>query len=332
MFDTKGWVVSAFNHQLQEMNLTDKIKIEYIPNKLGEDSTLLAANSQVVCCFVNDDVNGNVVRKLSSLKVGLIAMRSAGFYRVDLKLSSTLNIPVMRVPAYSPYAVAEHAVALLMALNRKIHLSYDRTRDGNFSLEGLHGFDIHGKTVGVVGTGKIGQVFTDIVLGFGCDVICYDIYPNSEFSKKKGVKYVELEEIWKRSDIISLHAPLTKETTHILNISSFGQMKKGVVILNTSRGGLVDTKALLDALLSGQVAAAGLDVYEGERDYFFEDNSSKHIKDPVLAHLLSFNNVIVTGHQAFLTVEATRNIACTTLKNILDWREGKLDKHPNLVQ
>jgi len=314
------------------VKLSDKIKIEFFSNKLSEDSVFQATNHQVVCCFVNDDLNGNVIRKLSSLQVGLVALRCAGFDRVDLKMASTLDIPVLRVPAYSPYAVAEHAIALLMTMNRKVHRSYDRTRDGNFSLEGLQGFDMHGKTVGIVGTGKIGQIFGDIVLGFGCEVICFDIYPNAEFAKKKGVKYVELEEVWKRSDIISFHAPLTKETTHILNAKSLAQTKKGVVIINTSRGPLVDTAALVDALLSGQVGAAGLDVYELEREYFFEDHSATHIADPILAHLLSFNNVIVTGHQAFLTVEATRNIANTTLKNILDWKDGKVDKHPNRVQ
>lgn len=332
-FDTKKWVVDAFDQQKKELKL-DRMEIKYVSQRLSQESVYFASGYQVVCCFVNDTIDASVVKTLSELGVKMVALRCAGFDRVDLQMTETLGLTVARVPAYSPYAVAEHAIALLLTLNRKTHKAYNRTREGNFGLDGLLGFDLYGKTAGVVGTGKIGQCLVNILLGFGCKVNCYDVFINKELEAKKDVKYVDLETIWKDSDFISLHAPLTPQTKYLINAESLGKMKKGCVLINTSRGGLIDTKALVAALENETIAGAGLDVYEQESAYFFQDKSieDKLIEDETLRSLISLKNVILTGHQAFFTAEALGNIAKTTLDNITLWKNGKTGRdHPNGV-
>lgn len=284
--------------------------IEYFETKLNPHTAALAENSQAVCAFVNDDLSAPVIDRLCKCGVKLIAMRCAGYNNVDLKFADG-KIPVVRVPAYSPYAVAEHAMALLLTLVRRTHKAFLRTRDFNFSLNGLTGFDLYGKTVGVIGTGRIGEAFIDICRGFGMKILAYDIVKNNP-----DAEYVELDEIFKRSDIISLHCPLNVATNHIINKNSVEKMKKGVFIINTSRGALIDSEALLDGLLNEKIGGACLDVYEEEVDLFYEDNSQKIIRDDILLKLICLPNVIVTSHQGFLTREALDNIASTTLENI----------------
>lgn len=288
-----------------------KYEIRYQESKLTPDTVGLAAGSDAVCAFVNDTVNAVVIDRLYEMGVRVIAMRCAGYSNVDFK-EAYGKVSVVRVPAYSPYAVAEHAMGLLLDVNRKIHRAYNRTRDFNFSLVGLTGVDLHGKTVGVIGTGKIGRTFIDICRGFGMLVIAYDPYP----AEDAGIEYVTLNDLLARSDVISLHCPLSDQTRHILDAAAFARMKPGVFVLNTSRGALIDTEALLDALNSGKVRGAGLDVYEEEAELFFEDNSGSIIKDDQLALLVSRPNVVLTAHQAFLTEEALENIAQTTLRNL----------------
>lgn len=332
-YDTKKWTVDAFDAQKKALGF-DWIDIKYVSQQLSSSSAFLAAGAQAVCCFVNDNVDAQVVKTLSELGVKLIAMRCAGFDRVDLNMAETLGISVVRVPAYSPYAVAEHAIALLMTLNRKLHKAYNRTREANFNLDGLLGVDLHGKTAGVIGTGKIGQCVVNIFLGFGCKVLCYDVFINKDLAATPNVTYVPLEQLLSESNFISIHAPLTPETKHMINADSLKKMKKDAIIINTSRGGLIDSKALVEALEKDEIAGAGLDVYEQEKDYFFQDKSidDKMIEDEVLRKLLSLKNVIVTGHQAFFTSEAVNNIAKTTLENIKLWKEGKRGReHPNSV-
>ena len=266
--------------------------------------------------FVNDTVNREVIDRLYELGVKTIALRCAGFNNVDIKHAAG-KIRVVRVPAYSPYAVAEHAIALLLTSIRRIHKAYIRTRDFNFSLNGMTGFDLHGKTVGVIGTGRIGRVFIDICLGFGMKVLAYDKFPAEGLDNGDTVRYVTTEELFAKSDIISLHCPLTEETYHIINEQSLAACKRGVVLINTSRGALVDAEALLSAIKARQVGAACLDVYEEESDLFFEDNSGHILEDDTLARLISMPNVIVSSHQAFLTEEALSNIAETTVENLL---------------
>ena len=284
--------------------------IEYFETKLNPHTAALAENSQAVCAFVNDDLSAPVIDRLCKCGVKLIAMRCAGYNNVDVKFADG-KIPVVRVPAYSPYAVAEHAMALLLTLVRRTHKAFLRTRDFNFSLNGLTGFDLYGKTVGVIGTGRIGEAFIDICRGFGMKILAYDIVKNNP-----DAEYVELDEIFKRSDIISLHCPLNVATNHIINKNSVEKMKKGVFIINTSRGALIDSEALLDGLLNEKIGGACLDVYEEEVDLFYEDNSQKIIRDDILLKLICLPNVIVTSHQGFLTREALDNIASTTLENI----------------
>jgi D-lactate dehydrogenase len=252
----------------------------------------------------------------------LIALRSAGFNHVDLSAAARLNIPVVRVPEYSPYAVAEHAVTLVMALNRKIHRAHARVREWNFSLDGLVGFDLHGKTVGIVGTGRIGQVAARIFRGFGCEVLAYDARPDTTFAEQTGVSYCELPRMYRESHIISLHVPLTPQTRHMVDDEALALMKPGVFLINTGRGALIDSPALLKALKSGHLGAAGLDVYEEEEGVFFQDLSGQIVQDDVLARLLTFPNVLITSHQAFLTCEALGNIAQTTLQNISAFEQG----------
>jgi len=307
-YDAKAYDKPSFDHY-GEMH---GIQFRYLETKLNEDTADLARGCDAVCVFVNDTVNRAVIDRLYELGVRLIALRSAGYNNVDLQAAYG-RIHVVHVPAYSPYAVAEHAMALLLTSIRRIHKAYNRTRDFNFSLNGLTGFDLHGKTVGVIGTGRIGRIFIDICRGFGMRVIAYDAYP----AKDSGITYVPLEDLFRESDVISLHCPLTEETKHIISAQAIGSMKKGVVIVNTSRGALIDAEALLEGIKSRKVGAACLDVYEEEADIFFEDRSGHIMNDEVLARLISMPNVLVTSHQAFLTEEALNNIAETTVGNIL---------------
>ena len=280
----------------------------------------LAAGFKAVCAFVNDDLGREVLTSLAAGGTRLIALRSAGFNHVDMKAAKDLGLTVVRVPTYSPYAVAEHALALVLTLNRKTHRAYNRVREGNFALEGLLGFDLHGKTVGVVGTGKIGAVFATIMRGFGVKVLAYDPYPDEMLAET--VTYTSLEQLFGEADIISLHCPLTPETHHLIGHDALEQMKPGVMLVNTSRGALVDTKAVIAGLKSGKVGTLGLDVYEEEADLFFEDLSSRVITDDVFSRLLTFPNVLITGHQGFFTAEALTNIARTTLANITAFEQG----------
>ena len=291
------------------------IEFKYFETKLNEDTANLAKGYDGVCVFVNDIINKEVIDSLSEMGIGVIALRCAGFNNVDMKYAFG-KIHVLRVSAYSPYAVAEHTMALLLTSIRRIHKAYIRTKDFNFSLSGLTGFDLHDKTIGIIGTGRIGRVFIDICRGFGMRVLAYDKFPADNLDNGDTIKYVDLDTLFSKSDIISLHCPLTEETRHIINEKALKSCKKGVVLLNTSRGGLVDAEALLEAIKSRQVGAACLDVYEEESELFFEDNSGHILEDDTLARLISMPNVIVTSHQAFLTEEALSNIAETTVKNI----------------
>ena len=289
----------------------------FLETKLNEDTAALAEGCEAVCVFVNDTVNAAVIDKLYKLGVKLVALRSAGYNNVDVRAAFG-KVHVVHVPAYSPYSVAEHAMALLLTSVRRIHKAYNRTRDFNFTLNGLTGFDFHGKTVGVIGTGKIGRIFTDICKGFGMKVLAYDKFP----AKDSGLDYVDLDTLFSESDIISVHCPLTDETRHMIGEEAIGKMKKGVVIVNTSRGGLIDAEALLKGLRERKIGAACLDVYEEEGDIFFEDRSGHILDDEVLSRLISLPNVLVTSHQAFLTEEALNNIAETTVGNILSYFEN----------
>jgi len=312
-FDTKEYDRASF----ELCNVQNEMEFKFLETKLTEDTVDLAKDCDVVCVFVNDTVNDKVIDKLYEYGVKMIALRCAGYNNVDLSRAYG-KIHVVHVPAYSPYAVAEHAAALLLTSIRRIHKAYNRTRDFNFSLNGLTGFDLHGKTVGVVGTGKIGRIFINICQGFGMNVIAYDKFP----AKDSGLHYVSLDELFEESDIISLHCPLTEETTHLINRETIDKMKKGVVILNTSRGALINAEALLEGIKSRKIGAACLDVYEEEADIFFEDRSGHILNDELLARLISMPNVIVTSHQAFLTKEALTNIAETTVKNIKSFFEN----------
>ena len=294
------------------------IKFKFFETKLNEDTAELAHGFDGVCAFVNDTVNAQVIDCLNSMGVNLLALRCAGFNNVDMKHAFG-RLHVLRVPAYSPYAVAEHAMAMLLTSIRRIHKAYIRTKDFNFSLNGMTGFDLHGKTMGVIGTGRIGRIFINICRGFGMKVLAYDKYPAEGLDNGDTIRYVTLDELFAQSDIISLHCPLTEETDHIIDEKSIAKCRQGVVIINTSRGALVDAEALLAAIKSRKVGAACLDVYEEESDLFFEDFSGHIVEDDTLARLISMPNVIVTSHQAFLTEEALSNIAETTVKNIVEF-------------
>lgn len=296
--------------------------LHFLETRLDGETAALAAHSEVVCAFVNDDLSASVLQQLKAGGTQLIALRSAGYNHVDLAAAQALGLPVVRVPAYSPHAVAEHAVALVMALNRRIHRAFNRTREGDFSLHGLTGFDLHGKAVGVIGCGQIGAVFARIMQGFGCRVLLHDPYPDASL-EALGARFVDLDELLAASDIVSLHCPLTPTTRHLINQDSLQRMKPGAMLINTGRGALVDTPALIEALKSGQLGYLGLDVYEEEADLFFEDRSDQPLQDDVLARLLTFPNVIVTAHQAFLTHEALAAIASTTLDNVAAWQAGR---------
>lgn len=289
-----------------------KYAFDYIESKLDGRTVALAEGYSAVCIFVNDVADAAVVRALKEAGIKLILLRCTGYNNVDIQEAERQGISVKRVPAYSPYSVAEHAVAMLLTLNRKIHKAYIRTRDFNFSLNHLIGFDLHGKTVGVVGTGKIGRAFIEICRGFGMKALCYDLYPD----KAGGLNYVSLGELLEKSDVVSLHCPLDKSTYHLLDGEAFRRIKQGCVLLNTSRGALIDSEALLIALQTGKLGGACLDVYEEEAGLFYEDNSATGVKDPILSLLVSRPNVIVTSHQAYLTKEALDDIARVTLENI----------------
>lgn len=313
LFDAKAYDRPSFAHY----GALRDVEFRFLETKLNEDTVELARGCDAVCVFVNDTVNAAVIDRLYEYGVKLIALRSAGYNNVDVRAAYG-KVHVVHVPAYSPYAVAEHAMALLLTSVRRIHKAYNRTRDFNFSLNGLTGFDLHGKTVGVVGTGKIGRIFIDICRGFGMRVIAYDRFP----AEDSGIAYVALDELFQQSDIISLHCPLTDETRHMIDGAAIGKMKKGVVILNTSRGGLIDAEALLEGIKARKIGAACLDVYEEEADIFFEDRSGHILNDELLSRLISMPNVIVTSHQAFLTEEALNNIADTTVNNIRSYFEN----------
>ncbi len=297
--------------------------ITFLDAKLNEQTVELARGHDCVCAFVYDHLNATVLTQLKEMGVRLIALRSAGFNHVDLDAAAKLELPVVRVPAYSPYSVAEHAVALMLTLNRKIYQATSRIRENNFSLDGLVGFDLHGKTVGIIGTGKIGSVVAKIMKGFGCNILACDIAPNTELAMNLDIQYVELPHLLRDSDIITLHLPLTPKTKHIIDVTAFVQMKPNAMLINTGRGALIDTKALIQALKNNRIGYAGLDVYEEEEGIFFENLSGQVLKDDVLMRLLTFSNVMLTSRQAFLTKEALSNIAHETLQNILSFEQGK---------
>jgi D-lactate dehydrogenase len=312
-FDTKPYDLRYF----QAASTPERIQWRFHEFRLGMETVAAAEGVRVVCLFVNDRADQGCVEALTRLGVQLIAMRCAGFNNVDLTAARRCGVEVVRVPAYSPHAVAEHAVGLLLTLNRRIHRAYNRVREHNFSLNGLVGFDLAGKTVGIVGTGKIGRVAAKAFHGFEMDVVAYDPMPDRAWAEKTDVTYVTWDDLLKRSDIVSLHLPLTKETHHLLNAAAFNQMKPGVYLVNTSRGKLIDTRALIDALKDGRVGGIALDVYEEEEGIFFEDHSNEVLLDDVLTRLLAFPNVLITSHQAFLTHEALTEIARVTTENIL---------------
>ena len=315
-FDTKSYDIPGFDRYA----LPAGIEIKYYEPNLNRDTVSLANGFDAVCVFVNDTVDAVVVDRLYEMGVKAIVLRCAGFNNVDIKACEG-KLRVFRVPAYSPHAVAEHAMALLLTINRRTHKAYIRTREFNFSLQGLAGFDLYGKTVGIIGTGKIGRVFADICKGFGMNVLAYDKFP----AANSGLNYVELSELFEKSDIISLHCPLTEETRHIINAESIAMMKKGVTIINTSRGALVNTEDLITGIKDRKVGAACLDVYEEEGDLFYEDYSGHIVEDDKLVRLIAMPNVIVTSHQAFLTNEALDNIAATTVNNLTRFFSGDPD-------
>ncbi|MEM9510409.1 MAG: 2-hydroxyacid dehydrogenase [Cyanobacteria bacterium P01_E01_bin.35] len=300
---------------LSQANQQHGHQLKFFNPSLNSQTVTLVQGCEAVCIFVNDLLDRQIIKTLGDLGIKLIALRCAGYNNVDLDAAAEVGITVVRVPAYSPYAVAEHAIALILTLNRKIHRAYNRVREKNFALNGLLGFDLHGRTVGIIGTGKIGQITGKILHGFGCRILAYDLYPNQEFAEQYG-EYVALEDLLSQSDIISLHCPLTAETHHIINTQAIDLMKPGVMLVNTSRGGLIDTKAVIKGLKSKQIGHLALDVYERESSMFFEDLSGEIIQDDVFERLLTFPNVIITGHQAFFTSDALTNIAETTLSNI----------------
>ena len=332
-YDATSWVVEGFKPAIEQFNAANsdfKIVMEYSNERLGSKTAICAAGYEAVCTFVNDAADSEVMTTLSRVGVKMIAQRAAGFDRIDTKAARAYGITVARVPAYSPYAVAEMAIALLMAVNRKITKANNRVKMANFTLDkGLLGFDVHGKTVGVMGTGKIGEILCNILLGFGVKLLCFDVYPN-ESIKAKGGTYVDQDEIFAQSDVLFLMMPLLPATKHTINKDMLTKLKRGVTIINTSRGALIDTKALLQGLNDGVISGVGMDVYENESDYFFQDWSASQIEDPDLRALLGEHNVILTAHQAFFTKEAVDKIVSTTLENLRDYKKGlRMMDHPN---
>jgi D-lactate dehydrogenase len=313
-YDQKFLVAANDDHQHE---------LVFLEPQLSRETVVLAAGCQGICTFVNDLLDAQILELLSTCGIRLLALRCAGFNQVDLKAAAHFGIAVVRVPAYSPYAVAEHSVGLMLCLNRKLHKAYNRVRESNFSLEGLMGFDMHGRTVGIVGTGKIGAIVAQIMKGFGCRLLAYDVHPNPEVAAL-GAAYVELPQLFSQSDIITLHCPLLSETHHLVNAEALARMKPDVMLINTSRGALIDTNAAIQALKSKKLGALGLDVYEQESELFFEDRSDTIIQDDVFERLMTFPNVMVTGHQAFFTTDALQNIAETTLANITEIEQGRV--------
>lgn len=318
-YDTKSYDREAFVRESAESDM----EFHFHEFRLSAASAASAAGHQAVCVFVNDELDRACLEVLAEHEVGLVALRCAGYNNVDVEAARELGIRVVRVPAYSPHAVAEHTVGLLLALDRKIHRAYNRVRELNFSLGGLVGFDLHEKTVGVIGTGQIGRVAAQIFRGFGCRVCAHDVAPDHDWADEHGVRYVAIEELWETSDVITLHLPLTPETHHLVNRESIARMKSGAYLINTSRGKLVDTSAVIRALKSGHLGGVALDVYEEEEGVFFEDHSGVALQDDVLSRLLTFPNVLITSHQAFLTTEALTAIADTTLENIRRFAAGE---------
>lgn len=314
---------------LDAANATHGMDLCYLDSRLNADTVQLAAEYDAVCVFVNDELDSRVLVRLAEGGVRLVALRCAGFNNVDLPAAARNGISVVRVPAYSPHAVAEHTVGLILTLSRKFHRAYHRVREGNFLLNGLLGFELHTRCVGIVGTGRIGVVVAQILSGFGCELLAFDPQPSEE-ARRVGVRYVALDELLGASDIITLHCPLMPQTHHLIDRAAFERMKDGVVLVNTSRGGLVDARAAVDALKSGRLGHLALDVYEEEADLFFDDLSTRVIQDDVFARLLTFPNVVITAHQAFFTQEALTSIAETTLRNIADFAAGRVDPQ-NLV-
>ncbi len=317
-FNTKSYDRDFF----EPFNKKNGLHITFFDASLNPETTNLTENFDVVCAFVNDQLNRKVIEQLAHNGIKLIALRSAGFNHVDMEAAATHKIPVVRVPAYSPSAVAEHAVALILTLNRKTHKAYNRIRESNFSLERLTGFTLNNKVVGVIGTGKIGSAFCKIMKGFGCKVLAYDPYPNEDL-KKNGIDYISCNALLSQSDIISLHTPLTPESRHLINNKSIAKMKDGVMIINTSRGALINTKDAIKGLKKKKIGYLGIDVYEQEEGLFFNDLSENIIQDELIMRLMSFPNVLITAHQAFFTHEALEQIAKTTIDNILDFKHNR---------
>ncbi|MCA0153473.1 2-hydroxyacid dehydrogenase [Winogradskyella vincentii] len=311
MFSTKPYDRFYFDKYNSKFNFS----INYYETSLNKDTANLSSGFDAICAFVNDIIDEETIKILAKNKIGLIALRCAGYNNIDLVAAKNHKIKVVRVPAYSPEAVAEHAMALILTLNRKTHKAYNRVREGNFSLTNLIGFNLHGKTVGVIGTGQIGATFCELIKGFGCKIIAYDIYKN-EVLEDNGITYVNLDELFKNSDIISLHCPLNKYTKHIINKASISQMKTDVMIINTSRGALINTANAIEGLITKKIGYLGIDVYEQEENLFFEDLSERIIQDEDILRLMSFPNVLITSHQAFFTKEAMMEITTTTLENL----------------
>ncbi|MFN4000153.1 2-hydroxyacid dehydrogenase [Algoriphagus sp.] len=317
-FSTKSYDRESFSHFLKNSGH----EITYFEAKLDKHTVYLAEGHEAVCSFVNDKIDATMLKKLSQLSVKLIALRCAGYNHIDLSAAAENGIKIVRVPAYSPEAVAEHAFALILTLSRKTHKAYNRVRENNFSLEGLTGFNIHGKTIGVIGTGAIGKAFCRIAKGFGCEILAYDIFESEEM-KELGVKYLSIDDVLRQSQIISLHCPLNPDTHHMINSKTISQLQDGVMLINTSRGALVETKAVIKALKERKIGFLGIDVYEQEEHIFFKNLSEEIMQDEQIARLMTFPNVLVTGHQAFLTKEALEQIAKITLENISAFDNGQ---------
>jgi D-lactate dehydrogenase len=317
VFSTKPYDRRFF----EEANAGFEHELEFFEPRLTAETLPLAAGSPAVCVFVNDVLDAANLEALADSGLKLVALRCAGFNNVDVVRAEELGVAVVRVPAYSPHAVAEHTVGLMLALNRQIHRAYNRVREGNFALDGLLGFDLFGRTVGVIGTGQIGQVVAQILAGFGCRLLGYDVRPNPE-SERLGMQYVSLDELFERSQIVTLHCPLTPQTKYLVNAEAIGRMQPGTMLINTSRGAIIDTVAVIEGLKSGRIGSLGIDVYEEEADLFFEDLSNHVIRDDVFARLLTFPNVLITGHQGFFTSDALTQIAHTTLSNVRDMEDG----------
>jgi D-lactate dehydrogenase len=319
IFGTQFYEREYFNKH----NVDNKHELVFFDESLNSETAHLAKNFSAVCVFVTDKIDKNCIEKLAKLGIKLIDLRSAGYNNVDIESAKSNNIKVLRVPAYSPQAVAEHAIALILTLNRKTHKAYNQVRENNFSLQHLMGFNLFEKTIGVVGTGKIGRAFCNIMLGFGCKIIAFDIKENEDL-KQKGIQYKTFEELLSQSDIISIHCPLTPKTNHLFNKKAFGKIKKGAMIINTSRGGILNTEDAIDALKNEKIGNLGIDVYENENDLFFKDQSQSIIQDDIFERLISFHNVLITPHQAFYTQEAVTEIAKITIKNFTDFEEKRI--------